>query len=65
MKELELLQEVIRDLEYLEERETEVCDKQGYFSHYMTHMGYFDKDDRDGMVKKLKMIQEYLKEKDA
>lgn len=58
----ELLQNVIEELESLEEREVEVCDKQGYFSHYLTYMGYLDKEDRDEMVKKLKTVYESLKE---
>lgn len=60
MKNSTLLLEVINQLEKLEEREYEVHDKWGYFERYSTHIEFFDKEDRDEMVKKLKEVYNYL-----
>lgn len=60
MKEkLKLLKNIISELEYLEERDVDICDKLGYFSHSTTYMD-LDKKDRDKMVKELKAIYDYL-----
>lgn len=59
-KEIELLENIIKNLEYLEERDADICDKNGYYSHMTTYMGYFDRDDRDKMVKELKEIYNYF-----
>lgn len=67
MKELKILQEVITELEYLEEMTYEGYQREtisgGGGSYEGTYMGYFDKDDRDNMVKKLKEVYEILKER--
>lgn len=64
MKEQKLLQEVIKKLEYLEE-----YFYHGYQSESISggggkyegsYMGYFDKEDRDEMVKKLKEIYNFF-----
>ena len=64
MEELEILKSVIEELESLKE-----CTYRSYQSetisggggsHEGTYMGYFDKDDRDNMVEKLKKVYEFL-----
>lgn len=65
MNEEKLLLEVIEDLEYLNENSVETYQSEsihggGGWSE-TTYLGYFDENDRDEMVKKLKQVYEFFK----
>lgn len=61
LNEEKILQEVIEDLEYLNENTVETISGSGGWSE-TTFMGFFDKNDRNEMVKKLKQVYEFFEE---
>ena len=64
MKEIELLKDVIRQLENLEEISYQGYQEESIYGgggHYEdTYMSYFDKEDRDQIVDKLKEVYKFF-----